>query len=86
MIHSHCRLLSLLINNIYSHEFASNSPVITPALLQNTYHQLIGIFGTKELYLINIGIIELISRKELNYQKLKFFIDDIMVKTLNYEN
>lgn len=32
-----------------------------------------------------MGIIELITRKELNYQKLKVFIDDIMIKELNYE-
>lgn len=86
MLHSHCKLLSSLINNMDAHEFTSTSPVITPTLLQNTYSKLIGIFGTKELYLINIGIIELITRKQLNYQKLKFFIDTVMGKVLNYEN
>lgn len=76
LIHCHCRILSVLINAIDSHELTENSsPLITLPMLQSSYTSLIQIFGAKELYLINMGIIELITRKELNYQKLKVFID-----------
>lgn len=79
IIHNHGKIIASLIVGIKSKKKVTKDLNEEERTVLEHYLKIIKIFNLENLYLLNIGIIEILTRKELDHGHIRYFIGKIVL-------
>jgi hypothetical protein len=78
ILHNHGRVIAEMLMRVKSKRNVAKEFNKEEAIILEHYIRTLCIFKTENLYLLNIGIIETLTRKELDHSQLRYFINIIV--------
>jgi len=83
ILHSHGRLIAELIIRLKNKQTASKNLADYERSILDHYLITIKTYDTDNVYLFNIGIVEILTRKAMDYNHIKYFINKVILRAIN---
>jgi hypothetical protein len=79
ILHNHGKMIAELIVGLKSKRTVNKNVRTEERVVLEHYLRVVRVFGPDQLYLLNIGIVEVLTRKELDHSHIRYFITKIVL-------
>lgn len=83
LLHNHGRLIAELILSLKNKKLVTKRTTEDERIILEHYLRVLNTFGNENIYLLNIGIIEILTRKEMDHSHVKYFVTKVLVGSVN---